>query len=397
MEFLHNIWNRINNSLFNKFSSRDKRQVLTLIAVLMLIFAVNYCIRHFGKGDTPVFSAEINEKISLLDQRLAELKEGDTLSRLDRYIVQRYDTLQLFDFDPNTVSKDQLLLLGFTEKQAGNLVNYRNNGGRFREPDDLRKLYGMRTMQFKILKPYVAIAGAPTVNIDKKSDIQKPDTRHGDSNAKTSDAPANNATNVYFDFDPNTISAEEMQRLGFSEKQVASFINWRTKGKKFYVAKDFASAYCVNEQKYRELEPYIKIDLPKLLDGKRLLDLNTASDADLISIGLSADEAAKVIDFREKVGYYFANWQIEDALPNKKRANELKSSFYVCASVEIRKININTTPPDLLESHPYFSAQQASAVVKFRDQQKITSIDDLKKTGTFSDKELKRISNYLTY
>ena len=398
MDFFKNIWNRINNSLFNSFSGRDKRQVLSLIALLMLIFAVNHCIRLFSVGNPPTFAPEINEKIALLDQRLAELKEGDTLSRLDRYIIERYDTLNLFAFDPNTASKEQLLLLGFTEKQVGNLVNYRNNGGRFRIPDDLRKLYGMRTMQFKILKPYIAIAGATDVNTDHKSEHQKPANHHDEqSNAATSNAPAQTAANDYFDFDPNTISAEDMQKLGFSEKQVASFINWRTKGKKFYVAKDFASAYCVDDKKYRELEPYIHIDLPKLFGGKRLLDLNTATANELISIGLSADEAAKVVDFREKAGYYFANWQIEDALPNKKRANELKSSFYVCASVEIRKINANTTPPDLLESHPYFSAQQAAAVVKLRETQKITSTDDLKKTELFTDKELKRIEHYLAY
>jgi DNA uptake protein ComE-like DNA-binding protein len=104
-----------------------------------------------------------------------------------------------------------------------------------------------------------------------------------------------------------------------------------------------------------------------------------------------------VIDFREKVGYYFANWQIEDALTNKKRANELKSNFYVCASVEIRKININTITLDNLEKHPYFSAQQAAAVIKLRETQKIYSIEDLKKTNMFTDKELKRIGNYVLY
>ena len=396
MDFFRKLWNRLNNSVFNQFSARDKRQVLSLFVLLVTIFAVNYCIRHFGRGGMPTFNEEINAKLDLLDQRLAELKEGDTLSRLDRYIVQRYDTLQLFNFDPNTVSQADLLKLGFTEKQAGNLVNYRENGGKFRVPDDLRKLYGMRTMQFKILKPYIAIAGSSTSN-DYQNSYSKKDNYHSD---KPFDKPDGKDTKTvakeYFDFDPNTITADEMMRLGFSEKQTTSFINWREKGKKFYVAKDFAAAYSVDEKRYKELEPYIKIDLQKLLGGKRMLDLNTATDAELRDLGLSADEAARVINFREKVGYYFANWQIEDALP-KKRANDLKASFYVCASVSIRKININTTPPDLLEQHPYFNAQQSTAVVKLRDAQPIKSIDDLKTTGVFTDKELNRIKNYLIY
>ena len=261
----------------------------------------------------------------------------------------------------------------------------------------MRKLYGMRTMQFKILKPYIVIAASRTT-AENKNQNQKLDDKNAENYTETTtEKPSETPKKEYFNFDPNTITAEEIQRLGFSEKQAESFIKWRDKGKKFYVAKDFASTFFVDAKRYQELEPYIKIDLENLFNGKKLLDINTATDADLRAIGLTADEVSRVIDFREKVGYYFANWQIEDALSNKKRANELKSNFYVCASVEIRKININTVSLDNLEKHPYFSAQQAVAVIKLRETQKINSIEDLKKTNLFTDKELKRIGNYLTY
>ena len=224
--------------------------------------------------------------------------------------------------------------------------------------------------------------------------LTKTHQKHTKTNIeKQSETPKNE----YFNFDPNTITAEEIQQLGFSEKQAESFIKWRDKGKKFYVAKDFASTFFVDSKRYHELEPYIKIDLENLLNGKKMLDLNTATDADLRAIGIADDEAARIIDFREKVGYYFANWQIEDALTNRKRANELKSSFYVCASVNIRKIDINAITLDDLQNHPYFSTQQAATVIKLRDSQSIKSIEDLKMTNLFTDKELKRIKNYLEY
>lgn len=397
MSLLSNIWNRINNSMFNNFSAKDKRQVLTFFIVIMTIFAVNFVVNHLNTQTPQTFSPEINDKIALLDQRLQELQEGDTLSRLDRYIVQRYDTLQLFDFDPNTATIDELIKLGFTEKQANNLANYRNNGGKFRTPDDLRKLYGMRTMQFKLLKPYIAIDDAPSTAAPKNQNPKSDEKIADNHNATTSEKASESPKKEYFDFDPNTITAEAIQQLGFSEKQAESFIKWRDKGKKFYVARDFASTFFVDAKRYQELEPYIKIDLENLFNGNKMLDLNTATDADLRAIGITDDEAARIIDFREKVGYYFANWQIEDALTNRKRANELKSSFYICASVNIRKININAITLDDLQNHPYFSMQQAAAVIKLRDSQSIKSIEDLKTTNLFTDKELKRIKNYLEY
>ena len=228
MSLISNIWNRINNSMFNNFSAKDKRQVLTFFVVLMAIFAVNFVVNHLMPKTPQTFSPEINDKLALLDQRLAELQEGDTLSRLDRYIVQRYDTLQLFDFDPNTATIDELIKLGFTEKQANNLANYRNNGGKFRVPDDLRKLYGMRTMQFKILKPYIAIAGNFTEKNTDKTSRQSSNNDKPSADETSVAQPMTANKKEYFDFDPNTITAEEMQRLGFSERFGGGVLRGRT-------------------------------------------------------------------------------------------------------------------------------------------------------------------------
>jgi DNA uptake protein ComE-like DNA-binding protein len=75
----------------------------------------------------------------------------------------------------------------------------------------------------------------------------------------------------------------------------------------------------------------------------------------------------------------------------------LKANFYVCASVEIQKININTTPLDQLENNPYFTPDQAAKIVNLRENQKFTSMEDIKNTGLFTDKILKRLANYLEF
>ncbi len=396
MEFIKKAWNRINNSLFNTFTLRDKRQILTLLGFLAVIFAVNIAINHSGLFHTKIDTTdpEIASKLALLDQRLAELQDGDTLSRLDRYIIQRYDTISLFAFDPNTATKETLLQLGLTDKQASNLINYRKNGGHFRTAEDFRKLYGMRTLQYKILSPYIKIAGTSTA-IGNSAKVEN--DKDGQWQVKDQETRQERARKEYFEFDPNTISAEDIERLGFSPKQAESFIKWRDKGKKFYIAKDFSTTFFVDAERYRELEPYIKIDLDRLFNGVKMLDLNTATDADMRSAGLTGEEAARIIDFRENVGYYYVNWQIEDALPTKKRANELKQKFYVCSSVDLRKININSATLDDLEAHPYISSAQAQSIVKLRESSRIESLDALTTAQIFTDKEIKRLRNYIIF
>ena len=70
-----------------------------------------------------------------------------------------------------------------------------------------------------------------------------------------------------FPFNPNTITEDSLQMLGFSQRQAASIIKYRTKGGKFRVKRDFAKMYVVDSVKYAALEPFIL--LPDRLPGKR--------------------------------------------------------------------------------------------------------------------------------
>lgn len=66
----------------------------------------------------------------------------------------------LFRFNPNTVTHTELLALGFSHRLAGQLISYRNKGGRFRSVHDLLKLYAMDTALYNRIAPYVVIPEA---------------------------------------------------------------------------------------------------------------------------------------------------------------------------------------------------------------------------------------------
>ena len=66
----------------------------------------------------------------------------------------------LFAFDPNRCDSTSLVRLGFPPWMARNLLKYRAKGGRFRQPGDLRKLYGMTDSLYTRIAPYVAIASS---------------------------------------------------------------------------------------------------------------------------------------------------------------------------------------------------------------------------------------------
>lgn len=62
-----------------------------------------------------------------------------------------------FMFNPNTASHDDFQRLGFSEKQASALVNYRNKGGKFRRKSDFAKSFVVADSVYRRLEPYIDI------------------------------------------------------------------------------------------------------------------------------------------------------------------------------------------------------------------------------------------------
>ena len=72
--------------------------------------------------------------------------------------------VESFRFNPNTVSVADLMRLGFTEKQAQSIDNYRAAGGRFRRPADFARSYVVADSVFERLKPFIDI---PKLDINR--------------------------------------------------------------------------------------------------------------------------------------------------------------------------------------------------------------------------------------
>lgn len=107
-----------------------------------------------------------------------------------------------------------------------------------------------------------------------------------------------------FRFNPNTATLEDLQRLGFSEKQARAIDNYRTKGGRFRRKADFAKSFVVSDSVFARLEPYI--DIP-------LLDINTADSAAFDALpGIGPYFASQMVGYRKKIGGYTSVDQLMD-------------------------------------------------------------------------------------
>lgn len=102
-------------------------------------------------------------------QQTQQVHKTDTIRRSAehssavRQVRQRSRKVENFRFDPNTASIDDLMRLGFSEKQAAAIDNYRSKGGVFRRKSDFAKSFVVADSVYLRLEPYIDI---PLIDIN---------------------------------------------------------------------------------------------------------------------------------------------------------------------------------------------------------------------------------------
>jgi competence protein ComEA len=130
------------------FTRRERRSSVILLVLVIIIY---------------ILRTTVPEKNILVEDLTASISDIADSSAF--YVREEQSSVKLFSFDPNTVPYDTLLKLGFTEREASTLIAYRNKGGKFRQPSDIRKLYGVDEVKAEMLIPFVVVK-AGTVKKD---------------------------------------------------------------------------------------------------------------------------------------------------------------------------------------------------------------------------------------
>lgn len=187
-----------------------------------------------------------------------------------------------------------------------------------------------------------------------------------------------------FPFNPNTVSQEDLQRLGFSEKQARSIINYREKGGLFRRPSDFAKSFVVADSVYRRLEPYIKI--PKI-------DINAADSTAFDTLpGIGPYFAAKMVSYREELRGYSYPEQLMDIYNfDQEKFDGLKDLITVGES---EPYPIWTLDEEELKKHPYIGSYAAHGVVVFRQNNPTDelTIENLARAGVLKPDSAEKLA-----
>lgn len=146
--------------------------------------------------------------------------------------------IQYHPFDPNQLGLDEWKALGFSEKQAITIINYRDRNlrGNFKSLDDLQKCFVISAEKFQEMKPYIKLQEKQ----QEQTDFSKTDL--------------------------NTITFKQLIEFGLDERSAGSIIGFRKKLGGFMNKQQILSTYNIDRdlvQKLISTAPLNTSDVPR--------------------------------------------------------------------------------------------------------------------------------------
>lgn len=135
----------------------------------------------------------------------------------------------------------------------------------------------------------------------------------------------------------------------------------------------------------------------KLKEGETI-DINSADTTTLKTIpGIGSAYAARIVKYRNSLGGFVSKNQLREIWG---MTDELHEQIIPYTTIEKnhKRLKINTLSLDELKKHPYINYKQAKVIVDIRTRKgKIKSMNRLSLLDEFSEKDIKRLSPYISF
>jgi DNA uptake protein ComE-like DNA-binding protein len=218
------------------------------------------------------------------------------------FISENSPIESLSEFDPNDLDENQWQKLGFSEKQTATILKYKKIvGGKFLSKDQFKKCYAVSEDKFSQLETFILL---PETNSEAKS---------GNSNFKSFEKKSLNITKK---FNPDQLSQNDWENMGFSEKQSAAILKYKSYlGGSFVSKEKFKECFIINEENYAKLEPYLilpantpanfnsyagKAKPFKTKTQQTIFDPNTLDVGGWMALGFTEKQANVIVNYRDR-------------------------------------------------------------------------------------------------
>lgn len=294
---------------FFYFTRMERQGIIVLAVLIALVFTACWLVSSQEEvivTDTGKFEKDYADFVASIEERKKKQNADYKNDFRERKVV-------LSPFDPNTTDSIGFLDLGLPSWMAKNILRYRAKGGKFRVPEEFKKIYGLTEEQYAILLPYIYINDA-SVERDTVRLLARESQR---DSTKVYKYPSGTV------IDLNEADTTELKKIpGIGSGIARMIVGYRRQLGGFYDIEQLKEIQ-INT---RELRPWLMIGKNKI----QQLNLNKASIERLRAHPYINFYQAKVmVEYRKKKGSLKSLKQL--ALYEEFTEEDLKRiSHYIC-------------------------------------------------------------------
>lgn len=216
-------------------------------------------------------------------------------------IIAHHETpnpaVKLFYFDPNELDKNGWERLGINPKTIATIFRYRNKGGRFRKPEDLRKIWGLLPSDADRIVPFVLFSVTNSMQ-DHQSVF-----------------PSKKQKII----EVNTASVSDWESLpGIGPVLANRILKYKEKLGGFVSIDQVAKTYGIADSVFTTIRPYLTIQPSEINSSSNsaiepdnrynkkdtIQNVNTASVTQLIQSGIEEGLAKAIVLYRKQYGKF---------------------------------------------------------------------------------------------
>lgn len=271
------------------FSKKDR---LAALAVLFLMVAMYSLPRLFSKDSSALALEEdslLIKAVDTLESRSSQKEENKGFSSPyypSNEESKGYKEAELFRFDPNTLTAEGWQRLGLNDKTIRILINYRNKGGKFYQPEDLKRVWTLPEGFYQRVKGYITIAS-----------IERP-TSYPVFTSTPFTHPERKIEPVDINKDD---TAAFIALPGIGPVLAGRIINFRNKLGGFHSVEQVGETYGLPDSTFQKLKPYFLLSEPEV----QKLNVNKATKEELnVHPYISWKLANAIVEYRNQHGNY---------------------------------------------------------------------------------------------
>ncbi len=271
------------------FSKKDRIGGLAVVAIVAFIV---FSPKLFPPSSAPIVANSVLEEAT--DTLLKRYEKGVKYSEargqdgFQYEVSERKDFTkgELFAFDPNILPAEGWQRLGLSSRTAKTIVNYRNKGGKFYKPEDLKKIWGLPQGFYDRVADYIQLESS-----------LKPFKK-----GYASPAPYEKKERNFSIADVNSADTSAFIALpGIGSKLAARIITFREKLGGFYSVTQIKETYGLPDSTFQKIKPFLQVNASAI----KKLNINTATKDELkVHPYIRWNLANAIVEYRNQHGAY---------------------------------------------------------------------------------------------